>query len=569
MQLGSRPLLYALAAVLMFATTSAAQVHVLISGGFRAPFDAVVPDFERTTGIKVTTTVGMSQGNNPTVILTQLRSGVEADVVILGREGLDDIIADRRIFAGTDTNLALTPLAVAVRSGALKPDISTVDAFKATLLRAKAVAFMPSTTGIYLQTKLFPRLGIADQLAKKSTTLGVAEVVQGNADLSIQPASELIGVAGADFVGPVPKDVQFVSVFAAAVVNGSKQLDLSKRLIAYLASDNVDAAIKRSGMERPSKPQLLSIAEQGSFFVGGQDVHSDTLSATTTRRPSGTITVDQVYVHYQVPATVTSSALTLIHGCCLTGKTWETTPDGRMGWDEYFVRQGHAVYVVDQAFRGRSASNPSTINAVKVGQTAADRLPSIAFVSHEEAWEVFRFGPTYPKTFGGMQFPLDAQQEFWKQMVPDWVEALPTPNPTVSALSELAQRINGTVLMSHSQSGIYPFQTAAISTKGITGIIAIEPGACPDAKSDLKPYVSFPVLVLFGDYVDQSARWKPRLQMCRDFAAAANNLGGRVQITLLPDVGFHGNSHMLMQDKNSLEIADWLSSWIDQNISSR
>jgi molybdate transport system substrate-binding protein len=195
----------------------------------------------------------MSQGNNPTVILTQLRSGMQADVVILGREGLDDIIADHRIIAGTATNLAQTPLAVAVRAGAAKPDISTVEAFKATLLRAKTVAFMPSTTGIYLTTKLFPRLGIADQLAKKSMTLGVAEVVKGNADLSIQPASELIGIAGADYVGPVPKDVQFVSVFSAAVISGSKQVEASKRLVAFLASDKADAAIKKSGMARAPK----------------------------------------------------------------------------------------------------------------------------------------------------------------------------------------------------------------------------------------------------------------------------------------------------------------------------
>ena len=242
-----------LAVVVAIPATAHAQIRVLMSGGFRAPYDAVVPEFERTTGIKVTTATGMSQGSNPTVILTQLRAGVQADVVILGREGLDDITADHRTVVGTIANLAQTPLAVAVRAGALKPDISTVDAFKMTLLRAKTVAFMPSTTGIYLTTKLFPRLGIADQLAKKSTTLGVAEVIKGNADLSIQPASELIGVAGADYVGPVPMDVQFVSVFSAAVVNGSKRVEASKRLIAYLVSDKVDVAITKSGMERPAK----------------------------------------------------------------------------------------------------------------------------------------------------------------------------------------------------------------------------------------------------------------------------------------------------------------------------
>ena len=316
-------------------------------------------------------------------------------------------------------------------------------------------------------------------------------------------------------------------------------------------------------------PAPLLIKEQGSFFVGGHDVQSSTLSATATRKPSGTVTVDQVYVHYQIPARTAGPSITLIHGCCLTGKTWETTPDGRMGWDEYFLRQGHAVYVIDQASRGRSASNPSAINSVKTGKTAIEQLPPVSFVSHEEAWEVFRFGPAYPKVFPGMRFPLDAQAEFWKQMVPDWVEALPTPNPTVPALSELARRVNGTILMSHSQSGIYPFQAAALSTKGIAGIVAIEPAACPPATGDLKPYVAVPILVMFGDFVGQSERWAPRLTLCRAFVQATNAAGGHAEVVVLPDVGFHGNSHMLMQDTNSLQVADWLLSWIGRNVHGR
>jgi hypothetical protein len=310
----------------------------------------------------------------------------------------------------------------------------------------------------------------------------------------------------------------------------------------------------------------LRVERQGSFFVGGHDLHSDTLSSTAARAPSGTVTVDQVYVRYQIPVGATGRPLTLIHGCCLTGKTWETTPDGRMGWDEYFVRKGRGVYVIDQASRGRSAANPSAINGVKLGKALDDSLPSIEFVSHEEAWAVFRFGPEHPRVFPGQQFPLDAEAEFWKQMVPDWAGTLPTPNPTVPALSELAQRVNGTVLVSHSQSGIYPFQTAALSTAGIAGIVAIEPGACPAATADMRPYANMSILVLFGDYVDLSPRWSPRLKACREFAQAATKAGARAELVLLPDVGFHGNSHMLMQDKNSLPIADWLLAWIDRHV---
>jgi pimeloyl-ACP methyl ester carboxylesterase len=309
----------------------------------------------------------------------------------------------------------------------------------------------------------------------------------------------------------------------------------------------------------------LTIGEQGSFFVGGRDVSSDTLSTLPAYAPSGTISVDQVYVRYQIPVSPARPPLVLIHGCCLTGKTWETTPDGRMGWDEFFLRHGFPTYVIDQAWRGRSATSPAQIDAVKLGRADPNSLPAVFSAGREPAWAIFRFGPEYPKVFQGMQFPLEAQGEFWKQMVADWSAALPVPNPTVPALSDLAKRLKGAVLISHSQSGIYPFQTAALDRTGIRAIVAIEPAACPDpAKDDLAPFKDLPILVLFGDYVDASPRWAPRLKQCRSFVAAANAAGGRSELILLPEIGIHGNSHMLMQDKNSLDIADWLAGWIDK-----
>ncbi len=317
------------------------------------------------------------------------------------------------------------------------------------------------------------------------------------------------------------------------------------------------------------EPGPLAVATQGSFFVGGREVHSTTLSTVPAYAPTGTITVDQMYVRYQVPVEGRGHPITLIHGCCLTGKTWETTPDGRMGWDEYLLRKGHAVYVVDQVARGRSAASPSVINSVKLGKTSADQLPPVFSAGHEAAWAIFRFGSEYPQVYPGMRFPLHAIGEFWKQMVQDWHDALPTPNPTVSALSELAIRLQGTVLISHSQSGIYPFQTAALNSRGISGIVAIEPGACPNPDADLAPYMKLPILVLWGDFVDRSSRWAPRLKMCQAFAEAVNKRGGKVENIELPKVGIRGNSHMLMQDTNSLEIADWLLAWIDRNIAGR
>jgi molybdate transport system substrate-binding protein len=243
---------FAIAAVLAVPRASFAQVHVIISGGFSAAYREVLPEFERTTGIKVTTTTGGSIGNGPNTIGAQLRRGVAADVVILSREGLSELMSEGRIVAGSDTDLAQSPLGVAVRAGAPRPDLSTVDSLKQTLVRAKSVTFTSSTSGVYLMTILFPRLGIADEMAKKTTTAGVAAVVRGEAEMAIQPVSELLPVAGVDFVGTIPAEVQKVNVYAAAVVAGSKETDASKKLIAFLASDAATAAMKKSGME-PSR----------------------------------------------------------------------------------------------------------------------------------------------------------------------------------------------------------------------------------------------------------------------------------------------------------------------------
>jgi pimeloyl-ACP methyl ester carboxylesterase len=306
----------------------------------------------------------------------------------------------------------------------------------------------------------------------------------------------------------------------------------------------------------------LSIAKQGSFFVGGRDVKSDALSLQPAVAASGTVTVDQMYVRYQVPVRAQHDPIVLIHGCCLTGKTWETTPDGRTGWDEYFLRMGHAVYVIDQTWRGRSAGDISAINTVKSGRAPTDKLPTVFAPSRETAWTALRFGPEYPKSYEGQRYPLAGIDEFWKQMVPDWSGSQPKPSPTVQALSSLGKQLKRAVLMSHSQSGNFPFQVVQIDTAGISAIVSIEPVACPDATADIMPFTKIPILVLFGDYVELSTRWAPRLKGCREYVTAVKAAGGTADLIVLPEIGIKGNTHMLMQDSNSLEIADLLSAWI-------
>jgi len=228
---------------------SFAQVKVIISGGFSAAYNKLLPEFEKSSGVTVTTTTGGSQGNGPNTIGNQLRRGVTADVVIMNRAGLNDLIAEHRIVVGTDRDLAQTYLGLAVRTGAPKPDIHSVDAFKQTLLHARSVALDSSTTGIYITTRLFPQLGIADEMSKKTTTSGAGSVATGAAEISVQPISEQLPVKGIEIVGKIPDEVQYAAVFSVALVAGSNQLDAARRLIAFLTSDQAADAIRSSGME--------------------------------------------------------------------------------------------------------------------------------------------------------------------------------------------------------------------------------------------------------------------------------------------------------------------------------
>ena len=239
-------------ALSIWPVAASAKVKVLMSGGFTGAYQQLLPEFERTSGIKVATGSGSSQGSGPQTIGAQLARGVSADVVILSREGLTELIAANRIAAGTDVDLARVPLGVAFRAGTPRPDVSTVDAFKQVLLKSNTIAVPGSTSGIWLKTNLFPRLGIAENVNVKMTPRGTdatAMVAAGDADLAVLPVSEIVVAPGVDFAGAIPSEIQLVQVFAAAVVAGSKEIEGAKRLIEFLASPRASETIKRSGME--------------------------------------------------------------------------------------------------------------------------------------------------------------------------------------------------------------------------------------------------------------------------------------------------------------------------------
>jgi molybdate transport system substrate-binding protein len=228
------------------------ELTVMISGGFSLAYRAVLPEFERTAGIAVTTASASSQGTGPNTMKARLESGARPDVVILSREGLSELMAAGRILSGTDRDLARVPIGASVRTGQPKPDIGTLDAFKRALLRARAVAIPSSTSGIFLMNDVFPRLGLAEKLAIKVGARGAdatTMVTAGEADIVLAPVSELMNVAGIDYVGHIPQEAQLLQIFAAAVVAGSDRREEAKRLIDFLTSPRAAAAIEQSGME--------------------------------------------------------------------------------------------------------------------------------------------------------------------------------------------------------------------------------------------------------------------------------------------------------------------------------
>ena len=242
----------AMVGALLMPVAASAQVKVIISGGFSGPYEKLLPEFERTSGIKVTTGSGASQGTGPQTIAAQLAAGGAFDVVIMSREGLTELIAARKIVPGTDVDLAIAPLGVAVRAGAPKPDVSTVEALKQLMLKSKTVAMPASTGGIFLVKEVFPKLGIADKVNVKATPRGTgatAMVASGEADVAVLPVSEILHASGVDFAGVIADEIQLHQPFSAAIVVGAREAEAGKRLIAFLTSERAGPTIKAGGMQ--------------------------------------------------------------------------------------------------------------------------------------------------------------------------------------------------------------------------------------------------------------------------------------------------------------------------------
>ena len=243
-------------ALLSAIAVRADEIHVVTSGGFTAAYLELVPQYESETHNKLVTEFGPSMGTTHNAIPIRLDRGEEIDVVIMAGSALDDLLKQGKVRAGSRVDLVKSYIGMAVKAGAPKPDISTLDALKSTLLAAKSIAYSDSASGVYLSTELFPKLGIADKImpkAKKIEADPVGGVVAtGEFEIGFQQISELRPVKGIDIVGPLPAGAQRVTVFAAGIPATSKHPEAAKKLIEWLASPAGYAAIRKSGLE-PAK----------------------------------------------------------------------------------------------------------------------------------------------------------------------------------------------------------------------------------------------------------------------------------------------------------------------------
>jgi pimeloyl-ACP methyl ester carboxylesterase len=332
----------------------------------------------------------------------------------------------------------------------------------------------------------------------------------------------------------------------------------------------------------------LIVESQGSFFVGGRQVRAageyDETSTLLPGNAGQTHWVDQMYVQYQVPPEARSLPVVLVHGGAGTGKVWESTPDGREGFQSLLLRRGYAVYIVDAPRGGRSGFPAFNGPVGKLDETQL--VPNAAArPGREHAWSRWRLGPRYPEVFPVQAFPMDAVDQFLQHVRPivsDDVDVIS------SALVALLDKIGPAILVTHSNSGMWGWTTAARSSN-VRGIVSYEPAVVfprdrmpapvplytgsqpagiPVDAEDFARLTKVPLQVVFGDNIP--TRPIPELPAdgrraqviaARMFAEALNLQGGRASVLVLPEAGLRGNSHFPFSDLNNIEVADQLTAF--------
>ena len=240
-------------------TPAEVKLIVMTSGGLAAASHTLFPAFERKTGCKIVSVYGASMGTAPDTIPNRLQRGESADVVVLASEALSKLVEQGKVVESSRVNLAESLICMAVRAGAPKPEINTVEQLKQVLVNAKSIAYSGSASGVYLTTQLFPRLGIADQIKGKSKRVEgemVGSVVaRGDAEIGFQQMSELLPIQGVEIVGPLPSEVQKITVYSGGIIVGSEHPQLATQFLRFLASPEAEEDIESSGLRPISSKQ--------------------------------------------------------------------------------------------------------------------------------------------------------------------------------------------------------------------------------------------------------------------------------------------------------------------------
>ncbi|NYT60414.1 alpha/beta fold hydrolase [Alcaligenaceae bacterium] len=353
-------------------------------------------------------------------------------------------------------------------------------------------------------------------------------------------------------------------------------MNVTKALLTIMTLTSLVACTALpSGSQGSTEP--LVIQEQGSFAVGGKVVSTPgTYNNNNPTSAGQTFHGDHLYAFYQVPQNPKPLPIVMLHGAYQSGRSWETTSDGREGFQTMFLRRGFPVYLVDQPRRGRAGN--STV-AAKIEPTPFDQL----------FFDQFRIGK-WPNYFENVQFDRKPEtlNQFFRSVTPNTGSY--DTGVISDAMAELFDKIGSSILFSHSQAG-GPGWLTAIKSKNVKGIVAFEPGsgfifpegelpeAMPSAAGTLAPeavpqadfekLTRIPIIIYYGDNFPVQPttergqdNWRVRLAMARLWVEAINKHGGDAQLVHLPETGIWGNTHFLMSDLNNVQIADLVSKFL-------
>jgi hypothetical protein len=354
------------------------------------------------------------------------------------------------------------------------------------------------------------------------------------------------------------------------------KLPVARTLIAALALAAYMATAQAAD-DGNARPAPLMIQEQGSFAVGGTVIRNPgTFDPARPGAEGQTLHGDHARVFYQVPVNARKLPLVMWHGFGEFGKTWETTPDGREGYQTIFLRRRFSVYVLDQPRRGGAAR--STVSA------------NVSALPDEQRWfNMFRLG-RWPDFFSGAQFSRDpkALEQYFRQMVPDTGPF--DANVVTNAVSALLDQTGPAVLVTHSHSGGMGW-IVAMKSANVRAIVSYEPGSgfvFPEGevpppmasatgplegiavpKTEFAKLTRIPIVVYYGDNIPEEPsknfgedNWRVRLAMARLWTEAINRHGGDATLVHLPKIGIRGNTHFAFSDLNNVEIADLMSKFL-------